>query len=163
MDQSAVRGSQSLSNWADAFQRQIISPTVLSCVITGMISLSFLAVCYFLMERWRLHRLARRIGIASLSTPEQFRLVRQLGFYDELLRVLERHRIPRPQHLTPLEFSQSLTYLPASVYDDIYRLTKLFYRIRYGAETVAVPPRRHLASVIHRIQQSLESGNEIPE
>ncbi len=121
-----------------------------------MISLSFFFVGWFLIDRWRLHRRARRIGIDSLSTPDQLRLVRQLGFYNDLLRILERHDIQRPRHLTPLEFSRSLAYLPAQVYDDIFRLTELFYRIRYGPTRRSTYSQRYLAAVVNRIQQTLE-------
>jgi transglutaminase-like putative cysteine protease len=142
----------------DTIQRSFASLTVLSCVITGMISLSFVAVILFLVERFRLLRRARRIGIELLSAPDQYRLARQLRFYDDLLRILAKHHIERPRHLTPLEFSRSLSFLPADVYRDIYRLTELFYRIRYGGATLPAHPRRHLSGVVHRIQQMLDNA-----
>ncbi len=145
------------SSWIDEFQSTIASPTVLSSVITGMISMSFFFVAWFLIERWRLRRRARRIGIESLPTPDQLRLVRQLGFYNDLLRLLERHHIQRPRHLTPLEFSRSLAYLPAQAYGDIFRLTELFYRIRYGPTRRSAFSQRYLSAVVYRIQQTLEA------
>jgi transglutaminase-like putative cysteine protease len=157
VSRTAANGSLSLQDWIDGFQKQIASPTVLSCVITGMISLGVCFVVWFLIERWRLRRRVKRIGIELLPTPDQFRLVRQLGFYNDLLRILERHHIVRPRQMTPLEFSRSLAYLPAHVYDDIYRLTELFYRIRYGPIRHPAHPRRHLAGIVHRIQQTLEA------
>jgi hypothetical protein len=159
MFKTAASGSMSLQSWMADFQGQLASPSVLSCVITGMILLCALAVGWFLVERWRLHRRAQRIGIKSLSTTDQLRLVRQLSFYDDLMRILARHHIERPQHLTPLEFSRSLAFLPADVYRDIHRLTQLFYRIRYGGSTVLSPPRRHLAAVVYRIQKVLDSSH----
>jgi hypothetical protein len=152
-----VSGTISPQRWLADFQEQLASPSVLQCVITGMILLCALAVSWFLAERWRLHRRAKRIGIKSLSTTDQFRLVRQLGFYDDLMRILARHHIERPPHLTPLEFSRSLAYLPAEVYRDVCRLTELFYRIRYGGSKLLTPPRRHLAAVVYRIQRILDA------
>jgi transglutaminase-like putative cysteine protease len=166
MTKSAVDGSQNVADWVawiqrklDSAQKEFASPTVLSCVITGMITLSFVAVSIFIFERLRLHRRARRIGIELLSTPDQYRLARQLRFYDDVLRILAKHHIERPRHLTPLEFSRSLSYLPSEVYRDIYRLTELFYRIRYGKITLPAHPRRHLSSVVYRIQQTLDGGS----
>jgi transglutaminase-like putative cysteine protease len=159
VSRSAVSGSQNVSDWVDDFQKKIASPTVLSSVITGMISLSFVFIGWFLIDRWRLRRRAKRIGIESLSTPDQLRLVRQLGFYNDLLRILERHHIQRPRHLTPLEFSRSLAYLPAQVYDDIHRLTELFYRIRYGPTRRSTYSQRYLSTVVNRIQQTLEEAD----
>ncbi|MGD0461215.1 MAG: DUF3488 and transglutaminase-like domain-containing protein [Tepidisphaeraceae bacterium] len=161
VSRSAVNGSQNLSKWFDDFQSTIASPTVLSSVITGMISLSFFFVGWFLIERWRLRLRAKRIGIESLSTPDQFRLVRQLGFYNDLLRILQRHHIERPRHLTPLEFSRSLSYLPAQAYGDIFRLTELFYRIRYGPARRSAYSQRHLSAVVYRIQQTLEATDRL--
>jgi protein-glutamine gamma-glutamyltransferase len=156
---SAVGGTLNFQTWIDEFHSNLVSPTVLSCVITGMISLSFVAVAWFMIERWRLRRRAKRIGVQSLSAPDQLRLVRQLGFYNDLLRILERHHIDRPRHLTPLEFSRSLSYLPAGIYDDIFRLTEMFYRIRYGPPTQTAHPRRHLSAVVHRIQAALDAAD----
>ncbi len=64
---SAVSGSQDLQDWIDAFQRKIVSPTVLSSVITGMIGLSFFFVGWFLIERWRLRRRASASASNSLN------------------------------------------------------------------------------------------------
>lgn len=157
MSKTAVNGSQGLQDWFDGFQKQIASPTALSCVIAAMITVIFVLVAWFIVERWRLTRRARRIGINVADSAEQLRLVRQLGFYDDLMRMLARYQIERPRNQTPLEFSQSLAYLPGDAYRDIYRLTELFYRIRYGGAKLPSHPRRHLATAVHRIQQVLDS------
>jgi transglutaminase-like putative cysteine protease len=166
MFKTAGQTSQSMQDWmtwwqrsVDKFQGKIASQTVLSYVIGGMIALCIVAVVWFLVERWRLHRRARRIGIELMSAPEQLRLARQLRFYDDLLRILARHRIERPRHFTPLEFSRSLTYLPSEVYRDIYRLTEVFYRIRYNGTNLPIHPRRHLTTVVYRIQQTLDGAH----
>jgi transglutaminase-like putative cysteine protease len=163
MTRSAVSGQGQLAaSWnrfqkkIEEFQKNIASPTALTCVITGMIMLIVVAVSAFLVERWRLHRRARRMGIELLSTPDQYRLARQLRFYDDVLRILARHKIERPRHLTPLEFSRSLSFLPASVYRDIYRLTEIFYHLRYGGASLPAHPRRNLSTVVQRIQQTLD-------
>ncbi|HSV15163.1 MAG TPA: transglutaminase domain-containing protein, partial [Tepidisphaeraceae bacterium] len=109
------------------------------------------AIGWFLAERWRLRRRASRIGLDSLPPSAQARLVRQLAFYDDLLRLLERHQIQRPRHLTPLEFSNSLSFLPSEIYDTIRRLTSLFYRIRYGHADLDPGQQRRLGNVITRL------------
>ena len=159
MFRTASSGSMSLRGWMSDFQAELASPSVLKCVIAGMILLIVLAVGWFLVERLRLRRRAQRIGIKSLSTTDQVRLVRQLGFYDDLMRILARHKIRRPQNLTPLEFSRSLAFLPADIYRDIHRLTQLFYRIRYGGSTVLSPSPKHTAAVVYRIQRILDSAH----
>jgi hypothetical protein len=166
MDTAAVSGSGNVSEWMkwlqdkrDAIQKGLASPTTLSCVITGMVLLSLVAIITFLIERIRLHRRARRIGIELLSSDDQYRLARQLRFYDDVLLILARHNLERPRHLTPLEFSRSLTFLPSEVYRDFYRLTEIFYRIRYGPATLPPHSRRNLSSVVSRIQVGLDSAD----
>ena len=163
MSNGITKGSDSAQQWMgwwsgtmDNIQKKISQPSALTSAITGMIFLSLLSVLWFFIERWLLYRRAHRIGIELMSAPEKLRLARQLRFYDDLLLILARHRIERPRHFTPLEFSRSLTYLPAEVYRDIYRLTEIFYRIRYGGSDLPAHPRRHLATAVHRIQQTLD-------
>jgi len=134
------------------------SSIVLTCVVLLMVGVLAVAFGWFLWERWRLLRRAQRIGIESLPEDQQLRLARQLGFYDELLRLLERHRIVRPAHFTPLEFSRSLTFLPAGTYDTIQRLTRLFYEVRYGGVEMSPPRQRHLGNVLARLHNDLEAN-----
>jgi hypothetical protein len=109
----------------------------------------------FFFERLKLRRRASRIGLRFLPASDKFRLVRQLAFYDELLQLLARHQIVRPNHLTPLEFSEMLSFLPSEAYDRIYRLTKLFYRIRYGQIELNAAQQRRLANVVARLSQTM--------
>ena len=102
-----------------------------------------------------LRRRAARIGLENLSTSDRVRLLRQLGFYDDLLQLLARRQIARPKHLTPLEFSQSLLYLPSQAYDTIRRLTEVFYRVRYGEYELSPSLRRRLDTVITQLGDAL--------
>lgn len=158
-------GSQSFSAWQQKFQAQWakwqtiqmgVASTILGAAIALMVTGAAVAICWYLVERWRMRRRAKRIGLGPLSTPDQLRLVRQLGFYDDLLRVLEKHQIGRPKHLTALEFSQTLSFLPSGAFDDIYRLTRLFYRIRYGAVPLNPYRQRQLVTVVHHLAQVIE-------
>jgi hypothetical protein len=147
-----------LSDRMDKLQGWMALQSTLSWVIAGMIFLCFVAVIWYFVDRWRLQRRARRIGLGLLPTSDQFRLTRQLRFYDDLMRILARHRIERPRHLTPLEFSRSLAFLPARVYQDVNRLTEVFYRIRYGNPNLPSHPRKNLTTAVYRIHQILEES-----
>jgi transglutaminase-like putative cysteine protease len=161
-------GTQSLSVWQQKIQSQwakwesirmgVIS-TILGAVISSMALAVVVAIVWYLIERWRMRRRARRIGLGPLSTPDQLRMVRQLGFYDDMLRVLEKHHIPRPRHLTALEFSRTLSFLPSGAFDDVYRLTKLFYRIRYGAIALNPHRQRQLIDTVHHLAHIMDSGD----
>jgi transglutaminase-like putative cysteine protease len=138
-------------------KRAMISSNVLIALIACMIVVMIASVLWFVWEQWRLRRRARRIGLDSLPASEKIQLARQLGFYDDLMRLLERHRIVRPAHLTPLEFSNALTYVPIDAFDAIRRLTDTFYRVRFGREQLTGDQRRQLSSVIDDIDTSLKS------
>jgi hypothetical protein len=112
------------------------------------------SIGWFLYERWRLRRRAERIGLDSLPEREKLRLARQLGFYDDLLRLLERRHIHRPRQLTPMEFGNSLTFLPTDVYDTVRRLTSVFYRIRFGGQELDPGQQHRLRTVIDRLDHN---------
>jgi transglutaminase-like putative cysteine protease len=139
-----------VSGTSDSLASWLVGPMV------GLLSLGILgAVAWFVFERWKLRRRARRIGIVDLPASKQAKLIRQLGFYDDLLQLLERHRITRPDHLTPLEFCDSLAFLPGHVYDTVFRMTRLFYRIRYGQRELDTGQLRRLATVIDRLGRQM--------
>ena len=105
-----------------------------------------------------MRRRAARIGLEALPPGEQLRLARQLGFYDDLLQLLARHQITRPRHLTPLEFARSLAFLPATAYETVHRLTRMFYRVRFGKAELDAGQRRRLATTIGRLAAELTPG-----
>jgi len=114
------------------------------------------AIAWFFFEKWRLRRRARRIGLGALPAHDQLRLARQLGFYDDLLRLLERHRIYRPRHLTPMEFSQSVSFLPADAFHSVRRMTEIFYRVRFGKTELTQRQRTLLHRAIDDLERSLQ-------
>jgi hypothetical protein len=157
LSSTAVASSQKISQlpgWVRAENWAISSK-----LLTGLIALAVLAlvgsIVWFVWERWRLWRRAARIGLDTLPTEERLRLVRQLGFYDDLLRLLERRGHLRPRNLTPMEFSDSLSILPAEVYHAVRRLTEIFYRVRYGRHELSPGQRVKLDQTIRRIDGAL--------
>jgi hypothetical protein len=144
-----------MRNWLNEANFYLFSSNLIAFAMTVMIAVLFGAVGWFFYEKWKLRQRAHRIGLDELPASDQMRLARQLGFYDDLVRLLERRQISRPAHLTPMEFSQSLDYLPADVYDAVQRLTGVFYRVRFGNTRLTHAQRRHLDNVIDRIEKSL--------
>jgi hypothetical protein len=78
-----------------------------------------------------------------------------LGFYDDLIRLLGRHKIARAPHQTPMEFAKSLLFLPTDVYEQIRRLTGVFYRVRFGKADLTPAQQRRLGNVIGRVGAAL--------
>lgn len=166
MASQAGKLSATLTRWRDYMlvDHPVVfwnaSSIVLTCLMLLMFAIVLASLGWFLLERAMLRRRAARIGIESLPEDEQLRLARQLGFYDDLIRLLARQKIIRPAHHTPLEFSQSLSFLPAEAYDTVQRLTHLFYRVRYGGADLPPPRRRKLANVLARLSNEL-SGRDL--
>src|SRR5205085_1002672 len=106
---------------------------------------------WFALDRYRMRQRAARIGLGDLAPDAQARLVRQLAFYDGLVQLLARHRIVRPAHLTPQEFSRSLSYLPPAAYEVVARLTEVFYRIRFGGASIDDGRQRRLLAAVDRL------------
>jgi protein-glutamine gamma-glutamyltransferase len=135
-----------------------VSSNVLGILVGVMIFAMFLAVGYFFFERWRMRQRARRIGLDSLPPADQLRLARQLGFYANMMASLHARNINRPAHLTPLEFARSLSYLPAEAYELIHKMTRIFYRIRYGNARLTAAHQRHLTNSLESLRHSLGKG-----
>lgn len=131
------------------------SSGLLSALMAAMVLAVVGAMIYFLYERARLKKRARRIGLDQLPTSDQKRLTRQLIFYDDLVRVLAGRNIERPAHLTPLEFSRSIGFLPNDVYAAVQRLTRIYYRIRYGGHEIDTSQQRRLIRVVDRVEAAL--------
>ncbi|MCC6423468.1 MAG: DUF3488 domain-containing protein [Phycisphaerales bacterium] len=161
LDQSAVNGSQYFSDFNQWLSRNVysLSSGALTILVGGMALAIFLAIGWYFWERWKIRRREQRIGIESLPASDRARLARQLGFYDDLLRLLERHQIIRPPHLTPREFNDRLAYLPSDVYSTIRRLTKLYYRIRYGDLRLPPAQQRRLSIIISRLGSEMASSH----
>ncbi len=161
LDQTAVGGSQwfsGLSEWLNKPLFWSISIQLLAGAM-GLMAMAMIgAIAWFFIERWKLRRRAARIGISSLPSAEQLRLAKQLGFYDEMMRILERHRIARGRHLTPAEFGETLSYLPAEAFDTVRRLTRLFYRIRFGGQTLPAAQQRRVARAVQRLSPALATA-----
>jgi len=122
-----------------------------AAVMVLLIGLPLGALLWAMGRRWRIRLRAARIGVESLPQRDRARLVRQLGFYVELIRLLGRQGIVRPPQRTAREFCESLDFLPAEVFDDIQRLTRIFYRVRYGRADLRYSQQRRLSAIVARL------------
>lgn len=162
VDSTLTNTAVQASGWIEDLKRKFdlqnfywFSSGLISVLMTLMVLVVVGALIYFLYERLQLRKRARRIGLEQLPSSDQKRLARQLVFYDDLLQVLAGRKIERPSHLTPMEFSRSVGYLPHDVYSSIQRLTRIYYRIRYGGHEIDANQQRRLIRVVDRIEKAL--------
>lgn len=155
---STVKSSRSwfsdAMNWLSE-SKYTISEAIIIVMLTVMTVIAVGLIGWYVWQRRKLMRRARRIGLDSMKAREARRLARQLGFYEDLIDLLARRQIVRASHLTPLEFGHSLTYLPLEAYETIVRLTEIFYRVRYGKATLSPGRRRLLGRAVDRLASQL--------
>jgi len=162
-DTALVNTAGQTSGALTALKQRLKNPTlfysVSARVLTGlvflMIGFTLAALGWFVFERWRLWQRARRIGLDSLPKSDQLRLARQLEFYDRLSQMLEKRGMRRPAHATPMEFAQSISFLPPGAYDVVHRLTDVFYRVRYGDHQISASQQRRLLKTVDGLQSTL--------
>jgi hypothetical protein len=157
MTRAASRSTNQVNDfWAWLKDHQL---SVSSNLLAGLVGLMLLgligAVAWYVIENVRLRRRAAHLGLAALPAQDQARLVRQLGFYEDLSNLLHRHRIVRPPSMTPMEFADSLSYLSGESHSTILRLTHLFYRIRFGRAELKPALRRRVGAAINKLATCL--------
>ena len=166
LNTGSAKGSSLLARVREMLRLDMIGDTVASNVVGPIVGLLVAVllgtVGYFALDRLKMRRRAARIGLNDLPADAQARLVRQLAFYDGLVQLLARHRITRPPHLTPLEFSRSLSFLPPQAYEVVGRLTEVFYRIRFGGADVDDGRQRRLVGVVGRLEGLMPGGDAGP-
>lgn len=154
----ATRTQQSLASWDRIWPQPSawwVDPRLVAGTIVLIMGVGVGAIGYFAWERYRLFKRAARIGLKDLPDSDQLRLARQLGFYDEMIRMLAARGYVRAPHYTPLEFSESLTHLPAEAYDSVHRITRIYYRIRYGRARLGAEYIRRVRGVLTRLEPAL--------
>ena len=147
---------QQFQAWLERQNLYVYSVQVMAWLIVGAVAAMCLAVLWFAFEKWRLWRLARRMGLRDLPTGEARRLARQLVFYDDLLRLLGRHGHRRSASQTPREFARSLSPLPGEAYAAVSGLTEVFYRVRYGRGRLTPRRQRWLGRSLEALTRTLE-------
>lgn len=159
---TAGKTTDAIKDARQQLQRPELFYSVSARVMTGlvfiMVGFILLLSGWFIFDRWRLRQRARRIGLDSLPKSDQLRLARQLEFYDRLSQLLEARGIRRPAHQTPLEFSESISFLPQSAYDAVRRLTELFYRIRYGNRELSSAQQKRVIRTLDDLRSSLKAN-----
>jgi transglutaminase-like putative cysteine protease len=155
---AAAQTSKGVSGWGDWLPDVSdwgVSPKLVVGTIIVMVLIAVGAVARFAWERWMMRRRAARIGLDALPGGDRIRLARQLGFYDDLLRMLEARGYRREKHLTPVEFARTLTHLPTEAYDAVRRLTRIYYRIRYGQAKLSPAYQQRVGRSLARLEPAL--------
>jgi transglutaminase-like putative cysteine protease len=134
----------------------MVSAKLIFALILFLIAACLFVIGKFVVQRRRMRKRAARIGLDNLPTGEQIRLAKQLGFYEQLTTMLARRRIMRLRHQTPEEFGDSLSFLPNEAFDTIRRLTRVYYRVRYGRQELDQDEQRDLEATVEGLAPILD-------
>ncbi|GAB4334077.1 MAG: hypothetical protein Kow0099_06050 [Candidatus Abyssubacteria bacterium] len=74
--------------------------------------------------------------------------------YARMLQALQKRKITKPDFLTPLEFLRSPVVASHHLYGDIETVTCIYYRVRYGGETLTEKDAAIINDIIRRLKRS---------
>jgi len=108
---------------------------------------------FALIRRWA--AIMRVTGLGHLPWRRARWLAGELGFYLDLLKVLERAGLRKPEWQTPAAFAEMVAEARPEVGDDVRRLIERFYETRYGGRSLGMLRRRALVGEVARVAQRL--------
>ncbi len=99
----------------------------------------------------------RTSSLRALDRRSQRRLVHELGFFDDFLRLLRRTGVPRAAGETPREYVLALRSRLQDASEDAQFLVRTFYDIRFGQLVLTPDLRARVATALQNVRVSLHS------
>lgn len=123
----------------------------------GIVALALIIAIIALIKLMRRSMAIRRVlHMQHLSGREYQRMLRQLGFYIDMLYVLRKGGHGKPSWQPPSQFADSLTGTKPEVAECVHVITDIFYASRYGKHPLtklhsqtAQQSLQQLASLLH--------------
>ncbi len=94
-------------------------------------------------------QIRRRIGLHGRMP------IRDVAFYVDLLTVLERARLPKPEWQPPLEFAAAVARQRPEIGEQVRDVVESFYRVRYGAVPLSAADAARLRGTIAAVAGAL--------
>ena len=98
----------------------------------------------------------RTLHLQHLKGGEYQRMLRQLGFYLDMLRVLQRGRLGKPPWQPPLAHAWAINEQNPEVAQTVRRITDLFYAARYGRQHLTAPQVQEARSLVRDLARALK-------
>lgn len=146
--------------WGAAFQdRWLKGPwgyaalvAIVAMVVTGV----------YLLGRIFVRRLRhiRQLQLEQVGGRHKRRLARELAFYLEMLRIVERDGHAKPTWQTPASFAESLIARDGDRFADVLPLTDVFYQVRFGNRPMDTTRKRIVAEHLERLHQLLRGATD---
>ncbi|MHC4991377.1 MAG: DUF4129 domain-containing transglutaminase family protein, partial [Planctomycetota bacterium] len=100
---------------------------------------------------WRSRALQRQLRLRGLSARDRQRMIRRLGFYLDMLRILEAAGVPKPAWRPPLRHASTIQTRRPEAAELVRRITAAFYRVRYGGEVLSRDRLRQVTEMVEQL------------
>jgi len=101
----------------------------------GIVALAIvLAVMTLITLTRRSRSIHRTASLRHFHGWQYQRMLRGLGFYVDMLAILEKAKLPKPQSQPPLVYAKRLATVSPAAAHLVVRLTRVFYDARYGGK-----------------------------
>ncbi|MCA9297282.1 MAG: DUF4129 domain-containing protein, partial [Phycisphaerales bacterium] len=104
-----------------------------------MATIAFAAVLAFIVlvrVFRRVRMIRRRAHLEHLHGRQYRKMVRQVGFYIDMLNILNRAKLTKPAWQPPQQFGESLALARPEAARCVDEITRAFYRVRYGGQVL---------------------------
>lgn len=119
----------------------------------GAIGIVTITVAWRVFRRWG--RIRSTVHLEHFHGVQSQRLLRQLGFYLDMLRVLERGSCAKPYWQPPLAFAGTLARTKPTAAETVRELTTMFYEARYGGRRLTTEDLKEAQTLIGGLDESL--------
>ena len=135
----------------------------------GHLQVAMLAICGaglllaagILIRLFQLRRRrVARLQLDRLPPERRRRLSRHLGFYLQMLDLLERHGHHRPAWQSPYHFAHELTQKRPLMFDPVVSLTEIFYNVRFGHQPLSDSLRERVQIHLRQLEQNFVARHE---
>ena len=147
---------QAARNWSRRVNQSfLLGPA--GYIWMGIVALALIIAVIALIKLMRRSMAIRRVlHMQHLSGGEYQRMLRQLGFYIDMLYVLNKGGHGKPSWQPPAQYADSLTGTKPEIAACVHAITDIFYASRYGKQPLtksdsqtAQESLQQLASLLH--------------
>ncbi len=107
------------------------------------------------VARRRRERGTQVLGLNGLTKARRKLLIRNLGFYLDMIELLERAGFTRPDWQSPMQFATELAEANPLRFDPVIALTEAFYEVRFGQSELLPQRRAVLKAHLTQLSQNL--------
>ncbi len=118
----------------------------------GIVALAAVVAVIAIGTRWRRSlRMRATLQLQHVHGREHHRMLRQLGFYLDMLTVLEKSGFPKPDWQPPLEYAAVLAQERPEPAPLVAEITEIFYSARYGGAPLVRDAVLHAQSLVRQL------------